>query len=179
LTLSGANNYSGSTVVSNGILRIVPSLAPTNGSVTLDGTAGSPTLSVAPATAGQFATMNGDLTYAAGTVTGDFDFGSLPPSGTVAPIQASGNVVCTVTPQVTIEGSAIPVGTYPLIKYGGSVSGSLPTTPDFFPGTVWLCGLYQQQSQRQNDLSCDDYFTGDRLAHMENWQRQLGHQHIA
>ena len=140
LTLSGANNYSGSTVVSNGILRIVPSLAPTNGSVTLDGTAGSPTLSVAPATAGQFATMNGDLTYAAGTVTGDFDFGSLPPSGAVAPIQASGNVVCTVTPQVTIEGSAIPVGTYPLIKYGGSVSGSLPTTPTSFPAPSGYAG---------------------------------------
>jgi autotransporter-associated beta strand protein len=31
LTLSGANDYAGSTVVSNGILKIVPTLAPTNG----------------------------------------------------------------------------------------------------------------------------------------------------
>jgi fibronectin-binding autotransporter adhesin len=136
LTLSGANNYAGSTVVSNGTLKIVPLLSPTNGSLTLDGAAGSPTMSVAPAVAGQFMTVNGNLSYAVGTVTSDFDFGALPPSTSVAPIQVANNVVCTVRPDFTITGSAISVGTYPLIKYGGSVSGTLPTTPALLPAST-------------------------------------------
>ena len=136
LTLSGANNYEGSTVVSNGILKIVPLLSPANGSLTLDGSAASPSLSVAPASAGQFMTVNGNLTYAAGTVTADFNFGALPPSSSVAPIQVTNNVVCTVTPDITIVGSAIPVGTYPLIKYTGSVSGTLPAAPTVLPAAT-------------------------------------------
>jgi autotransporter-associated beta strand protein len=136
LTLSGANNYAGSTVISNGMVIIKPVLSPTNGALTLDGSAGSPTLSMQPQSAGQFLTVNGSLTYAAGTVTNDFNFGSLPPSASVAPIQVTNNVVCTVMPLVTIEGSAIPTGTYPLIKYGGSVSGTLPTTPTSLPAST-------------------------------------------
>jgi fibronectin-binding autotransporter adhesin len=136
LTLSGANNYAGSTVVSNGILKIVPVLAPSNGSLTLDGSAGAASLSIAPASVGQFLTVNGNLTYAAGTVTADFDFGALPPSTSVAPIQVANNVACTVTPDFTIAGSAISVGTYPLIKYGGSVSGALPATPTGLPAST-------------------------------------------
>jgi autotransporter-associated beta strand protein len=136
LTLSGANNYAGSTVVSNGVLKIVPSASPTNGLLTLDGSAGSPTLTVAPAAAGQFMTVNGNLTYAAGTVTANFDFGALPPSTSVAPLQVANNVACTVTPDFTIAGSAIAVGTYPLIKYSGIVTGSLPATPTVLPAST-------------------------------------------
>lgn len=129
LTLSGAENYAGSTVVSNGTLKIVPAAAPVVGSVTLDNSAGgSPILSIAASSAGQSLTMNGDLSFDGTAVTLDFNYGSLAPSATVAQIQASGNVNCTgVTPQITVEGSSIPTGTYPLIKYGGSAIGTLPT----------------------------------------------------
>jgi fibronectin-binding autotransporter adhesin len=136
LTLSGANNYAGSTVVSNGVLKIVPSASPTNGLLTLDGSSGAPTLTVAPTVAGQFMTVNGNLTYAAGAVTANFDFGALPPSTSVAPILVANDVACTVTPDVTIVGSAIAVGTYPLIKYGGTVTGSLPTSPITLPAST-------------------------------------------
>lgn len=138
LTLGGANDYAGSTVVSNGILKIVPVLSPTHGPLTLDGSAGWPyaSLSIAPVSAGQFMTVNGNLTYAVGMVTSDFDFGGLPPSTSVAPIQVANNVVCTVTPDFTIAGSAIAVGTYPLIQYGGSVSGTLPATPTVLPAST-------------------------------------------
>jgi autotransporter-associated beta strand protein len=136
LTLSGTNNYAGSTVVSNGVLKIVPSVSPTNGPLTLDGSAGSPALSVAPASAGQFMTINGDLTYAAGSVTNDFNYGALQPSPLVAPIRVANNVACTVTPEFSVVGSAIPVGTYPLIKYGGTVSGTLPASPTVLPAAT-------------------------------------------
>jgi autotransporter-associated beta strand protein len=136
LTLSGANNYAGSTVVSNGVLLIKPLLSPTNGSLTLDGSAGSPTLSLVPASAGQFMTVNGSLKFANGTPTADFNFGSLPPSTAVAPIQVANGVVCTVVPQFTVEGSAIATGKYPLIACtGGAVAGFTPT-----PANITLTG---------------------------------------
>ncbi|MDB6018813.1 MAG: Autotransporter-associated beta strand repeat protein [Pedosphaera sp.] len=132
LQLSGANNYAGSTVVSNGTLRIITSLSPTNGPVTLDGSAGSPVNTVQVANVGQYWSI-GNLTYAAGTPTADFNYLSFVPSTTVAPIQVNGNLSFAVTPQVTIAGSGIPVGDYPLIQYTGTLSGTPPTTPTSLP----------------------------------------------
>src|SRR5882762_746424 len=128
LKLSGANNYAGSTVVSNGTLQIAPSSFPTNGAVTLDGTAGSPINSVVPTAAGQYWAINGNMSYAAGTMTADFNFGTLTPSTTVPLIQVNGNLAFTATPQVTIEGSNLQVGDYPLWHYK-TTSGTPPTTP--------------------------------------------------
>ncbi|MDB6017462.1 MAG: outer rane autotransporter barrel domain protein [Pedosphaera sp.] len=138
LKLSGANNYAGTTVVSNGILQIVTGTLPTAaGPLTLDGTAGgSPTYSVSILNTAQYTTNNGDLTYAAGATTADFNYNSFIPSSVVASIQVSGNVNYTATPSVTIEGSAIPVGKYPLIKYGGSVTGTMPTAPTSLPAST-------------------------------------------
>jgi autotransporter-associated beta strand protein len=140
LTLGGANNYSGTTVVSNGVLKIKTSALPsTNGPVVLDGSAGgTPAHAVEVNGDGQYSGVSGDLTYAAAssTLTENFNYLASVPSGSVAPLQVSGNVVFTVTPQVTIEGSAIPVGTYPLIKYGGTVSGTPPTAPATLPAAT-------------------------------------------
>ena len=128
LVLSGANNFAGNTVVSNGTLTIITSGSPTNGSVSLDGTAGgTPSESVQVANVGQHWVIN-NLTYAHGAATADFNFGAYTPSTTVAPILANGNLACGVTPNVTVEGSAIPLGTYPLIKYAGTLSGTVPTS---------------------------------------------------
>jgi fibronectin-binding autotransporter adhesin len=136
LKLSGANNFAGTTVVSNGTLQIATGTLPTSsGPNILDGSAGGlPIESVDVLNTGQYWTNNGDLTYAAGNVRADFNYdNSFQPSTVTAPIQVSGNVNFAVTPSVTIEGSAIPVGTYPLIKYGGSVSGTMPTAPTSLP----------------------------------------------
>src|ERR1017187_8974772 len=126
LTLSGANNYAGSTVVSNGTLAIVTSSSPTNGPVTLDGSAASPTVTV-QSNPGQYWSI-GTLAFTNGTTTASFQFGALSPSTTKAPIQVTGNVAFTATPNVTVGGTAIAVGTYPLIKYTGTVSGTVPTS---------------------------------------------------
>ena len=131
LTLSGANNYSGSTVVSNGMLAIVTGATPIiNGPVTLDGTAGSPSFLVTVTTPGQYWTNNGAFTFQNGTTTANFGFGALSPSTSVAPVQVTGNVAFSATPNVNVNGSAIAVGTYPLFKYTGTVLGTAPTTPN-------------------------------------------------
>jgi autotransporter-associated beta strand protein len=134
LKLSGANNFAGSTVVSNGTLQMVTGTLPiASGANVLDGSAGgSPVESVDVLNTGQYWINNGDLTYAVGTVTADFiyDNGAVP-SSTTAPIQVSGNVNFNGTPSFTVEGSAIPKGRFPLIQYGGTVinPGNMPTIP--------------------------------------------------
>ena len=110
LALSGANNYTGTTVVSNGTLAVSTGNLPTNGPVLIEGAtvaSGLPVSSVVVVNVGQYWT-SGNLTYDTGTPTADFNFGSFSPSATVAPMQIVGNLAFNVTPLVTIEGSAIP-----------------------------------------------------------------------
>jgi len=133
LTLGGTINYGGSTVVSNGTLAVSTTGNPTNGAVTLDGSVGTPIVSLT-ANAGQNWSI-GTLAFASGSPSLANNFGSLAPSTTIAPIQVSGNVAFTVTPALTIGGTAIAVGTYPLIKYTGSISGTAPTTATL-PGYI-------------------------------------------
>jgi fibronectin-binding autotransporter adhesin len=129
LTLSGANSYTGSTTVSNGTLLVITpnsGTATDGSSITVDGSAGAPTLGV-QSTSGQFVST-GPLAFQNGSTTLSHSFGSLPPSTSVAPIQISGNVDFAATPTVNVSGVAIPVGTYPLISCtGGMISGTPPT----------------------------------------------------
>jgi fibronectin-binding autotransporter adhesin len=127
LTLSGSNNYAGSTMVSNGTLAIVTTLLPTNGPVTVDASAGSPDLSV-QSSPGQYWFIDGPLSFTSAPATLTFQFGSLTPSTTVAPIQAGGSIIFGpgATPNVNVVSSAMADGTYPLITYIGGVSGTMP-----------------------------------------------------
>ncbi|HEY3862417.1 MAG TPA: autotransporter-associated beta strand repeat-containing protein [Verrucomicrobiae bacterium] len=127
VALSGSNTYTGNTVVSNGTLAIVTGSFPTNGIVTVDGSAGSPTLSVRVANRGQY-WSTGTLTYTSGTPTADFQFSSLTPSPAVAALQINGDLVFTTTPTVTVEGTALAAGTYPLIQYTGNLVGTAPSS---------------------------------------------------
>ena len=154
LTLSGANNYSGSTVVSNGVLVISTINAPTNGAVVVDGasvSAGLPIVSNIVANVGQKWSL-GDLTFSAGTPTISLNFGSFPPSTTVAPLQANGNLAFTVTPNVVVDGTAIPVGTYPLIKYTGTLSGTPPTALVSLPPGVTAASIVNNTANKSIDL---------------------------
>jgi autotransporter-associated beta strand protein len=130
LALSGSNDYAGGTAISNGTLAIVTSAAgATNGGpMTLDGSTGSPTLSV-QSSPGQFFST-GPLTFqnATSQLTLSNYFGVLTPSLTVAPIQVSGNLAFLAMPTVQVGGSTIVKGTYPLIAYTGAFSGSVPSS---------------------------------------------------
>lgn len=151
LTLSGSNTYAGSTVISNGTLIIKTANLPANGPVTVDGSAGNPTLSVQTGNASQFWTI-GDLTYATGTPAMDFNFATVTPSATVAPVQINGNLNFTVTPVVTVEGSNIYSGNYPLIKYTGTLSGTVPTTVVTPPFGSTVATLVNNAANKSIDL---------------------------
>jgi len=125
--LSGANTYTGTSTVSNGTLEVSTSGLATNGPVLVDASAASSTLQIQVTTPGQYWSV-GAMTYSGGTPTADFEFGGLSPSTTVAPVQVTGNVVFTVMPNITVGGSAIATGTYPLIKYTGTVAGVVPSS---------------------------------------------------
>jgi fibronectin-binding autotransporter adhesin len=127
LTLSGTNFYTGSTIVSNGTLALVTSpYVSTNGSsMTVDGSAGAPTFCV-QSSPGQ-AVSTGPLVFQNGSTTLSNSFGVLAPSTSVAPIQISGGVNFATTPIVTISGTAIATGIYPLVTCtGGTISGTAP-----------------------------------------------------
>ena len=134
LTLSGANNYTGSTVVSNGTLAVATGPSPISGSVTADALTGSPTVTVT-SSPGNSWSIGGPLAFQNGTTTLSFQFGALPPSPSVAPLQVTGTVAFTATPNVSVGGTAIAKGTYPLIKYTGMPSGTMPTSV-----TTWAGG---------------------------------------
>lgn len=151
LTLSGANNYSGLTTVKNGGLTLQLASLPTNGPVTLDGSSGNPTNSVQLSTAGQYWSI-GTLTYASGSPVADFNFDGVTPSSTVAPIQVNGDVNFSVMPQIIIEGTAIPSGRYPLIKYTGNLSGSVPTALAAVPGYFGTARIDNNTQNKSIDL---------------------------
>ena len=135
LALTGADNYSGSTgVSSSGTLAMSTGNSPVSGgAVTVDGTLGTPTLTV-NTTPGDSWSIGGGLVFQNNTTALNFQFGSLPPNPSVAPVQVTGNVAFMATPTVTIGGSGIAKGTYPLITYTGNITGTMPTSVTTWQG---------------------------------------------
>lgn len=128
LTLTGINTYSGATTVSDGKLIGVTGASCANSAVTVSTTTATNSVSITDNT--KQWTCAG-LAYSAAGVA-DFNFGSVVPSTTLAPLQINGNMDFTATPTVTIEAATLPSGTgvYPLIHWTGTTSGAKPT--------IWL-----------------------------------------
>ncbi|MGA2868495.1 MAG: autotransporter-associated beta strand repeat-containing protein, partial [Verrucomicrobiota bacterium] len=133
LNLSGVETYTGSTTVSNGTLAVSPSLPISIGAVTNEAGATISTVLSAPGQAWTNASMA--LTP---NCTIDFNVGSLPLATSLAPLQVAGNLAIDSTVNFTVENPTIVDGTYPLIHYTGTFSGTLPSgTPGSLPsGTV-------------------------------------------
>lgn len=154
LTLTGTNNYAGVTAVSNGILVVSTINSPRSGDVILDGSAAAPGFPVVTNlvnNTGQNWTIT-NLTFAAGTPLISFNYQGNPLSTVVAPVQANGNLAFTVTPSIDVYGASIPVGTYPLIKYTGTLSGTPPTTLVSLPPGVTAATIVDNVANKSIDL---------------------------
>jgi fibronectin-binding autotransporter adhesin len=121
LTLAGADNYTGPTVVSGGTLLVTPAHQATNSVSVANGATYGVTLP------GAFGTVtNAGVTLVAGSTTLRFEVGTN--GNTAAPLLVTGPLVNNSTLKVTLGGSVnkFTLGAMPLVKYGaGSVMGTL------------------------------------------------------
>ena len=123
--LSGTNTYTGSTTINGGKLQFVVGGSSSNSTVIL-GTAGvTNSISITDNTK-SWACSNLNATFAGNL---EFSFGAVTPSTTVSPLNITSNAVFNATPSVrVVVSSGLAVGTYPLMTWGGSTSGTAPTT---------------------------------------------------
>ena len=131
LALAGTNTYSGATAVNLGELIGVTGGSCSNSAITVasGATNGVQVLSIG----GQWA--GGNLTYSSGTTYLDVNFSNTAPSTATAPLLVNGNLILTgTTLNVIVRSTAgIGLGTYPLVKYTGTLSGTPPSTAFALP----------------------------------------------
>ncbi len=137
LTLTGANTYSGNTFINTGTLAIgtggsiASSLLTISSGATLDASVGGFTL-------GSGKTLAGGSTSGTANITGNFTASSgaqisskmSGSGGTVGVLAIAGNLTAngnTIT--VDISGAPLSAGTYTLISYTGTKTGSFNATP--------------------------------------------------
>jgi autotransporter-associated beta strand protein len=129
LTLSGANSYAGSTVVSNGTLSTTTASSGGGAYTVNDGA----TLDVAVASAGQsLAAANLTLGSATGA-TLQIDLGSTGNPAT-APITVGGALTANGTVNINVTDSTPAVGQYKLISYGTLAPGGTIQLGTLSPG---------------------------------------------
>jgi len=136
-TLTTANNsaWGGPTVINGGEL-VVSTLGFNNASSVVT-VAANATNGVQKVLGGATWSIAG-LTYASGNTWLDLNFSAAAGLST-APITVNGNLAINGTLNIIVRGTALwAAGTYPLIKYTGSLSltGSLPSTPVALPAGV-------------------------------------------
>jgi fibronectin-binding autotransporter adhesin len=135
LNLSSNSTMNGTVTVNSGALIGVTGGSISNSAVTVNaGATNGVNVTVA---GGKFTCTN--LTYAAGTCVAQFAFGVNSPSTTVAPLQVQNNLVINGTLNILVTGNnlAFSSGVYPLIKYGGTLTGSASVTPLALPLGVY------------------------------------------
>lgn len=149
LTLSGANTYSGPTFVNAGEL-INPTAASSVNS-RFDVAAGATNGVQITVANGQWTCAG--LTNEAGSYA-DFNFGAVVPSASIAPLNISGDLVFNGTLNVIIRGTSITnTGTYPLIKYGGNLSGTPPASAYSLPSSILTATLVNNTGNKSIDLN--------------------------
>ena len=135
LTLSGANTYTGGTIVSNGTLLITgnngPSAITINSGATLGGTgsiAGLVTVNgsgiISPGTSAGTLTINNNLILNSGSVL-NFELGT-----TSDKVVVTGNLTLGGTLNVSAL-SGFSTNTYTLFTYNGTLTGALPSIGAF------------------------------------------------
>jgi autotransporter-associated beta strand protein len=125
LTLGGANTYSGATTVASGANLTVVSGGVSKSPITMS--AGTTFTENVVTVGGQWSLTN-NLTFVDSSPVMVMNF-SNSLSTTVAPLSITGNINFASTLTLTLNGNAlIPTGTYPLITWTGTASGTAPTT---------------------------------------------------
>ena len=117
-TLTGADTYTGNTVISAGRLAVTPTSTGAGNYTVADGAA----LEVQLAAAGASLTNNNLTLGTAGAVTNVFTLGTFA-STTVPAVKVNGTLALNGTVAVNVSGSGFTPGTYLLMSYG-SISGS-------------------------------------------------------
>ena len=149
LTLAGRNTYSGATTINAGGLIGGTGGSCLNSSVIVaDGAACG--VRVASFN-GQWVCSN--LTYSAGTTTLDINFGGSQPSATIAPLRVAGDLNMG-TVGITVRNglwSTTP-GTYPLISYAGTLSGTVPASALSLPAGL-TATLVNNTGSKRIDLN--------------------------
>jgi len=129
LVLTKVNTYSGATSVNGGMLVGVTGGSCANSAVSV--ASGATNGVRIMATGGQWTCSS--LTYGAASSAADFYF-TATPSTTTAPLNISGDLTLNNTLNIIVRsGVGIPVGTYPLIKYGGTLNGTPPAAAFLMP----------------------------------------------
>ena len=141
LTLSGANTYTGNTIINAGELIGQTGGSCANSAVTV--AAGATNGVKVAAANGQWSCKS--LTCNSGTTYADFDFGSVAPSTATAPLSIGGNLATNGTVQVIVRnGTGFTAGQiYPLMAWTGTGPGNLvafskPILPSGVIGTLTL-----------------------------------------
>ncbi len=125
LTLAGTNTYGGSTTISSGELVGVTGGSISNTAALIVAAGATNGVRLA-SVAGQFVVTNLVATNASFF---DFNFNGFAPSLTTAPLQVLGNLATTNAVAFLVRNGTFGVGTYPLIKYTGTSSGTLTNLP--------------------------------------------------
>ncbi len=125
LTLAGADTYSGATTVASGANLTVVSGGVSKSPITMS--SGTTFTENVVTIGGQWSLTN-NLTFVDSSPAMVMNF-SNSLSTTVAPLSVTGNINFATTLTLTLNGNAlIPTGTYPLITWTGTASGTAPTT---------------------------------------------------
>jgi autotransporter-associated beta strand protein len=150
LTFSGALNhtYTGPTLLNAGEMMVSTLGSCSNSAVTV---ASGATNGVQKDVGGVQWSCAG-LTYGTGNTYLDLNFLAAP-GLSKAPVQVNGNLAINGTLNIMIRGTALwSVGTYPLINYTGTLSGTVPAAPFALPTGV-VATIRNNTANKSIDLS--------------------------
>ena len=183
LTLTNANTYSGNTTISSGTLVGVTGGSCASSAVSVAATSGnSATLSIAVLNTANQWTCSSLTVNNAGIGCGlNFNFGSLTPSTSVAPLNVSSTITLTTAPTISVAGLNLPISSgngYPLVTWGSgspTTNGMVLNLPARIAGNLAIVGntLYLQITGSTEPLTWQPGAgTWDAIA--SNWKDNTG-----
>ncbi len=152
LVLTASNYFNGPTVVNAGVLTVngtntfdqstfgVGAVAVYGGALNGNGVVGGPVTvknggTIAPGTSVGTLTLATSLSMESGSF-GSFEVTNAPGAGDLLVVQGNLSIQPNSTIQLSVLGTALEAGSYPLIQYTGTKSGSFNSTPIILSGAI-------------------------------------------